>query len=130
MVWVADRHNNLIAKGRTLDSLKEAMILGDPIRFEENDAGQANVYIDEEGWFAVTGDKDAIDGWAGVFGRTLKSVEQFKKVLAKHGQVRSVRTDDDGNAFVGFKGAGDYLIIAEKPPIWKAALADINARFA
>ena len=129
MVWVADRHDNLVAKGKVLDTLAIAMALGDPIRYEENDDLQANVYIDDEGWYAVTGDNGAIRGWAGVFGRTVKSVAQFEKLLAKHGEVRWVRTDDDKNGFVKFKGAGDFMVIGERAAVWKAALAEIDGRF-
>lgn len=124
-MWVGERYANLVEKGRTVDDLHAAIALGEPVRYEENDDGQANVYIDDEGWFAVVGDKAAIAGWAGVFGRTLKSIEQFERVLAKRGAVRNVRTDDERNAFVGFKGAGDYLIIGDRKAIWRAALADL-----
>ena len=129
-MWVADRHANLIEKGRTISTLEEAMFLGDPIRYEENDDGQANVYIEDAGWLAVTGEQAMIAGYAGVFGRTLKSLAQFEKVMAKHGGVvRMVRTDDNDVPFVTIKGAGEFLIVSDRSAIWKAAVTAIRDRF-
>lgn len=130
---VAERFKNLKAKGRVLDSVKDAIELGgEPLKYQENDDLDACVYVEDSGWFAVTGDRARIAGWAQSEGRVLSSVEQFETILAESGGLRSIRTDDDHTAFVYFKGAGrfrrEYLVIGQRAAIFKAASAVFEAQ--
>lgn len=130
---VAERFKNLKAKGRTLDSVKDAIDLGgEPLRYVENDDLEACVYVEDLGWFAVVGDRARIAGWAQSEGRVLSSVAQFEAVLAERGGLRAIRTNDDHAAFVYFKGSdrfhGEYLVIGQRAAIFKAASAVFEAQ--